>query len=280
MAELLKGAPVAGAICEKIRTELEELPAGLRPCLAIVSADRDESRLAYGRAAKKRCLSLGMEVREFSPARPGEAHLRALIEEINRDEEIHGCLLLRPLPVGVEESAVCDLISPEKDVDAAGSAALGALFTGRGAGFAPCTAAACIEMLEHYGAGLAGARVALIGRSLVVGRPLAMLLQSRDATVTLCHSRSRDLPGICRESDIIIAAAGRPGLVDESFVRPGQTVIDVGINADARGNILGDVAADRVLPIVAALSPVPGGVGAVTTAVLCKQLLKAAKSRL
>ena len=278
MAEILTGAPVAEAMIQRLLPRVEWLKAaGVTPRLAIIRLGEVGSQLAYQHSAQRVLQRIGAEAECFAlPENCPQSELLAHVKEINRRRDIQGCMILRPLPSSIDEPAVCAALAPEKDVDGITPAALGAVFTGTGSGYPPCTAQACIELLDHYGIELAGKHVAVIGRSLVVGRPLSMLLQARDATVTLCHSRSRDLPGLCRAADILIAAAGRAGLIGEEHLSPGQTVIDVGINT-VRGRLCGDVRFDEAEQIVQRISPVPGGVGAVTTAVLAKHLIDAAE---
>ena len=280
MALILQGAPVAGAMTETLRPRILALKErGVCPALAVVRVGEKPEQLSYERAAARRCAALGVAFRSFALAEDcGQAALLAAIEEINRDGEIHGCMLLRPLTPGLDEYAACQALRPEKDVDGMTAASLGAVFTGRGRGYPPCTAQACMEVLDYYQIPLPGARAAVIGRSLVVGRPLAMLLQARNATVTLCHSRSVNLPALCREQEILIAAAGSAGMVDESYVNQNQVILDVGVNADGEGHLCGDVCFARVEPLVRALSPVPGGVGAVTTTVIIKHVIQAAEA--
>lgn len=276
MAELLYGAPVADAILEKTRVKISRLAAqGCQPRLAILRSSPAEDQLAYERSARKCCERLGIAV-DSVQAEP--AALTHAVDAINRDDGIHGCLILRPLPAGADD-AVLDMLSPEKDVDCASSASLGMLFSGRGGGFKPCTALSCIALLEHYGIELQGARAVVIGRSLSVGKPLAVMLEQRNATVTLCSRSTRDLAALCREADILVAAAGRGGLVDAGFTRPGQVILDVGINS-AGGKTVGDVDIDSVAPIAGAVTPVPGGVGAVTTALLAKHTADAAENKI
>ena len=201
------------------------------------------------------------------------------IRQINEDDTIHGCLMFRPLPNKSDEAEACTLLAPEKDVDCMTSGSLASVFTGKGAGYPPCTAEACVELLDHYGIPLRGKRVAVIGRSLVIGKPVSMMLQSRDATVTMCHTKTVDMPAVCRNAEIIIAAAGKAGVGDEQFASPGQVILDVGINVDEEGMLCGDVKFDAVEPIVEAITPVPAGVGAVTTAVLAKHVIEAAEKK-
>lgn len=279
MAELFKGAPVSAALSERIRADVQALGArGVIPRLAIVRAGASPDDLAYERGASKRAAALGVETETV--ALPLDVTQERLLDELarlNAAPEVHGILLLRPLPAHIDETAACNAILPDKDVDGVTNASLAAVFTGAPHGFAPCTAAACIALLDHYGVELAGKRAVVVGRSLVVGRPLAMLLLHRNATVTLCHTRTRDLAAVCREADILVAAAGREGVVGAAHVSAGQVVLDVGIHVREDGTLCGDVAFDEVEPVVAAVTPVPGGVGSVTTAVLLRHVVQAAR---
>lgn len=279
MAELFKGAPVSAALSERIRADVQALGArGVMPRLAIVRVGALPDDLAYERGAAKRAAALGVETETV--ALPLDVTQERLLDELarlNAAPEVHGILLLRPLPAHIDETAACNAILPDKDVDGVTNASLAAVFTGAPHGFAPCTAAACIALLDHYGVELAGKRAVVVGRSLVVGRPLAMLLLHRNATVTLCHTRTRDLAAVCREADILVAAAGREGVVGAAHVSAGQVVLDVGIHVREDGTLCGDVAFDEVEPVVAAVTPVPGGVGSVTTAVLLRHVVQAAR---
>ena len=264
MAELLKGAPCAKALRER----------GTAPCLAILRAGERGDDLAYERAALKRCAALGVETRTvlLSADVSREALLDAL-RVLNDDPAVHGILPLRPLP---HDAAVCAALMPEKDVDGVTAAAMAALYAGAENANAPCTAAACLELLKYYHIPLAGRRVLVIGRSLVIGKPAAMLLLRENATVTIAHSKSEELAALCREADVLLVAAGRAGLIGAEHVREGQTVLDVGIHPLPDGSLCGDVRFDEVEPVVEAITPVPGGVGAVTTAVLALQTIRAA----
>ena len=282
MAEILKGAPVAAAITEELIRRADALKAkGVEPCLAILRVGERADDLAYERGALKRCEKVG--VRAVSIVLPADCTQDALLDaiaRINADDAIHGCLMFRPLPKHLNEQAACEALLPCKDVDSMTAASLRTVFTGRGEGFAPCTAQSCIELLDHYGYDPAGKRVVVIGRSLVIGKPVSMMLQTRNATVTMCHTKTVDMPHICREAEILVVAAGKAGVVDETFTNPGQVVIDVGINAAPDGGICGDVQFTAVEPRVKAISPVPSGVGSVTTAVLCKHVIEAAERTL
>ena len=278
MAQLMKGAPVAAAMTEQMAARTERLKkAGMTPTLCILRLGERPGDLVYERSAMKRCGKVGIDVREIVlPEGCTRERLLETIEQVNRDGAIHGLLMMRPLPVREDEDAARALLAPEKDVDGITAIAQSKVFTGAGAGYPPCTAQAVIEILEHYGVELAGRRAAVIGRSLVVGRPVAMMLMARDATVTLCHTRTEDLPEICRQADILVSAAGRAGLVTGAFTRPGQVIVDVGINVRA-GKLCGDVDFAAAEPLVGAITPVPGGVGAVTTAVLAAHVVQAAE---
>ena len=279
MAELWKGAPAAAALTEALIPRAQALrERGIVPTLAIVRVGERPEDLSYERGAMKRCEKVGIAVRQFLLTETsGQADLMEVIEEVNRDDSIHGCLLFRPLPRHMDEQAACAALAPEKDVDGITPGSLAAVFAGSGAGYPPCTAQACLELLDHYGYELKGKRAVVVGRSLVIGKPVSMLLLGRHATVTICHTRTADLPAECRRADVLIAAAGKAGVVGASCLSPGQVVIDVGINADEEGNLVGDVDFAAAEPVVTAITPVPGGVGAVTTSVLARHVIEAAE---
>ena len=281
MAQTLLGRPVADAIKEDLAKRIGALAEkGVTPKLAVIRLGEDPGDMAYERNIIRSCEKLGCASESLAlPRDCAQEELLALIGRVNADRSIHGCLLLRPLPAYMDSAAVCDALVPEKDLDGMGCRALGALFAGRKDAFAPCTAQACLEMLRFYGVDPAGKRAAVVGRSLVIGRPAAQLLLQADATVTVCHSRTPGLPAVCREADIVIAAVGRAGLIGAEHLRPGQVVLDVGINS-VDGKLCGDVAFDEVEGIAVAVSPVPGGVGAVTPAVLLAHLVEAAERSL
>ena len=278
MAQQLLGRPVADAIKENLARRVAVLAEqGITPRLAVIRLGEDPGDLAYERSILRSCEKLGCAAQSI--ALPREIAQEALIdriEQVNADPLIHGCLLLRPLPAHMDSAKVCDALAPEKDLDGMGCRALGALFAGRKDAFAPCTAQACLEMLKFYGIDPAGKRAAVVGRSLVIGRPAGQLLLQRDATVTLCHSRTPDLPAVCREADILIVAVGRAGMIGPEHTRPGQVILDVGVNS-VDGKLCGDVRTEEAAEIAAAVSPVPGGVGAVTPSVLMAHLVEAAE---
>ena len=279
MAELLRGAPVAKMLTEEVAERAARLAAAsVTPKLAIVRVGDNPSDGAYVRGALKRAERAGVEIELVSlPDTVSQEELMGEIARINADRSIHGCLLLRPLPAHMDEPAVCAALAPEKDVDGITPGSLFGVFAGEQTGFAPCTAEAVVELLERSGVEIAGSRVTVVGRSLVIGRPVAMLLMGKNATVTICHTKTHDLASECARADILVVAAGHAATVGASAVRAGQVVVDVGINVDETGALVGDVAFDEVEPLVRAITPVPGGVGAVTTAVLMKHVVEAAE---
>lgn len=282
MAELLLGAPVATAITEDLAERAEALRNnGVSPKLAIVRVGERENDLSYERGALKRAEKVGIDIeRIVLAADASQADLMRAVERVNGDASVHGCLMFRPLPAGLDESAAAAALDPAKDVDCMTPASLLATLAGHGAGFAPCTAEAVIAVLDHYGIELDGADVTVVGRSLVIGRPVAALLTARNATVTTCHTHTRDLAAACRRADVVVAAVGHARALAADAFRPGQTVIDVGINWDeAAGKLVGDVDFEAAEPIVEGITPVPRGVGSVTTAILARHVIEAAEAR-
>ena len=279
MSTILSGKEVAAALTDALVQRTRVLKErGISPALAIVRVGAREDDLSYERGATKRCEKIGVAVRSFVlPADASQEALLQVIDQVNRDPSIHGCLLFRPLPKQMDDETVRRALAPEKDVDGITDGSLAGVFAGVKRGFPPCTAQACMEILAHYGYDLTGKRVTVVGRSLVVGRPAAMMLLQKNATVTLCHTRTVDMPSVCREAEILVVAAGKAGVVDASYVSPGQVVVDVGINGNAEGKLCGDVAFDAVEPVVEAITPVPGGVGSVTTCVLGGHVVEAAE---
>jgi len=283
MAEVLKGLPVAKALTEQLVKRTQTLKGqGVTPTLAIVRVGERTDDLSYERGATKRCDAVGIAVKKFVlPADCSQEDLMAVIAQVNEDPQIHGCLMFRPLPDTLDEAAACAALDPAKDVDCITQGSLYGVFANRPMGFPPCTAEACIQLLDHYGYHLTGAEVTVVGRSLVIGKPVSMMLQARNATVTMCHTRTRDLAAACRRAEILVVAAGHIGTIGANEVSEGQTVIDVGINWDEKaGKLCGDVLYEEVEPLVGAITPVPGGVGSVTTAVLAKHVVQAAERSL
>lgn len=280
MAELLlKGAEVAKTLTETLQQEAEQLKAkGVEPCLAILRVGARDDDLSYERGAMKRCEKVGISVR--SVVLPEDVTQETLMEEVrklNEDAGVHGVLMFRPLPKHLDDEAVRAALAPAKDMDGITDGSMTAVYAGTKNGYAPCTAQACVELLKHYNIPVKGKRVVVIGRSLVIGKPVSLLLLAEHATVTICHSRSENLSEICKEADILVVAAGKAGMIGAESVRAGQVVLDVGIHANADGTLCGDTRFAEVEPLVAAITPVPGGVGAVTTAVLASHVIEAAK---
>ena len=289
MAELLKGKPVVDRMAEDMRGRIASLEEqGVKPTLALVRLGQRPDDLSYERTAVKRAAGLGIHTKpyvldEFAP----EAALKATLQSINYDKTVHGCLMFRPLPTFMDEKAMCNTLTAAKDVDGISLASLAAVFTDAPDGFPPCTAAACVAILEHYKVPIAGKHVVVIGRSLVVGKPAAMMLLGKNATVTICHTKTRDVQAVAREADILVSAAGVLKSLTKDYVRPGQIVIDVSMNWDpdkvtskGKGGMAGDAVFAEVEPIVEAITPVPGGVGAVTTSVLIGHVVEAAERTL
>lgn len=282
MAQLLKGAEVTAVLNEKLKARAEALKEkGVTPTLGIVRVGARPDDLSYERGATKRCETIGVAVEKFVLREDvTQAELLALIETINANAGIHGVLIFRPLPKHIDDEAVRAALAPEKDVDGITDGSLVGVFTGTKQGFPPCTPQACMEILDHFGIDCTGKKAVVIGRSLVVGKPAAMMLIKKNATVTVCHTKTADMPAVCREAEILIVAAGRAGVVGSDYVAAGQTVIDVGINVNAEGKLCGDVDFAAVEPVVGAITPVPGGVGTVTTSVLVGHVIEAAERSL
>ncbi len=278
MAKQLLGKEVTAALNERIKADVAKLnEKGIKPTLGIIRVGERPDDLSYERGATKRCETLGVECKKYLlPADVSQEELLKVIDEVNHDDNIHGVLMFRPLPKHIDQTVVENALAAEKDVDCQTDASLGGVFTGKKVGFPPCTPQACMEILDHYGIDCTGKKAVVIGRSLVVGKPAAMMLIKKNATVTVCHTKTVDMPSVTREADILIVAAGRAGVVGAEYVSEGQIVIDVGINVNAEGKLCGDVDYAAVEPIVEAITPVPGGVGSVTTSVLVGHVVEAA----
>ena len=279
MAELLRGAPAAKALTAQLREESGQLRArGIVPTLAIVRIGARDADLAYERGALKRCEQCGVTAQQLVlPDDATQETLLRAIAALNADAGVHGILLLRPLPARFDDAAVCSAVAPEKDVDGVTNASMAAIYANTGALYAPCTAAGCIALLQYYNVPIDGRSAVVVGRSFVIGKPVSMLLLRENATVAVAHTHTRNLPELCRAADILIVATGKMGLIGAEHVRPGQTVIDVGIHTAPDGTLRGDVRFDEVAPIVDGITPVPGGVGAMTTAMLCRHVIQSAK---
>ena len=276
--ELLKGAPVSAAIREWAAEEIKQLQGSV-PKLAIIRVGEKPDDMSYERSAVKKMEAFGLRVQIFVfPKDISDEEFKEAFQKINKDPDVTGILLLRPLPRQIKEKEFEAMIDPKKDLDGISPVNIAKVFSGDPSGFAPCTAEAVIEILKANNISIEGKRAAVIGRSMVIGKPLSMLLLKENATVTICHTRTKELPEICRQAEILVAAAGKAGMVEESWVSDGAVVIDVGINVDENGKLCGDVDQASMESRNLLLTPVPGGVGAVTTAVLAKHLIQAARS--
>lgn len=277
--EILKGLPVANAINEKLIEEQKNLKGEL-PHLAIIRVGEKPDDCSYERGAKKKMEKIGFRCSSFVfDADIDNDTFQKEFDTINNDDDIDGILLLRPLPKHLDEKSIENRINPRKDLDGISPINLAKVFAGDDTGYAPCTAEAVIEMLDYAGIDLKGKRVTVVGRSLVIGKPVTMLLMKKNATVTVCHTKTNDLAAECKRAEILIAAAGSAKMIKSEYVAKDAIVIDVGINVDNEGNLCGDVDFDGITTIAGMASPVPGGVGSVTTSVLAKHLMKAAMSR-
>jgi len=279
MADILKGADVVDALNIKMSTKVETLKnRGITATLAIVRVGERPDDISYEKTATKRCETVGVAVNSiFLPADVPQETLMQNIIDLNDDSNVHGVLLFRPLPAHLSDEAVRAVLKPEKDIDGITDGSLAGVFTGSGNGFAPCTAQACMEILDFYNIDCTGKRAVIIGRSLVVGKPVAIMLMGKNATITVCHTRTADIQAVTKNAEILIVAAGQMEGLTKDYFSPGQIVIDVGINwNDEKGKLCGDVKFDDAEPIVSAITPVPGGVGTVTTSVLVSHVVEAA----
>lgn len=281
MTQVFSGKEVAMALNARLERPITRMKeAGIIPCLAIVRVGDNPDDIAYERGATARAEKLGVAVEHVGfPGDVCEDELVAAIEKLNRSGNVHGILILRPLPGHIDDVRVRNAVAAEKDVDGITDLSAAAVFVNGNGGYPPCTAEACIRMLDHYGIEIAGKKAVVIGRSTVVGKPVSMMLLHRNATVTICHSKTKDAAAIAREADILIVAVGSGGAIGKEYFSENQVVIDVGINLDEQGNICGDIDAKAADGIVAAYSPVPGGIGSVTTGLLIRHVVKAAEKQ-
>ena len=286
MAQILLGKEVTAALNERIKGNVAALQEkGVNPTLCIIRVGENPSDISYEKGATKRCETLGVACEKILlPEDVAQEELLTVIDKVNKDDHIHGVLLFRPLPKHLDQAVIENALAAEKDVDCMTDLSMSGVFTGKKIGFPPCTPQACMEILDYYGIDCKGKNAVVIGRSLVVGKPAAMMLMGKNATVTVCHTKTVDVPAIAREADILISCAGVLNSLTKEYVRPGQVVIDVSINWDpekinkkgGKGAIAGDAVFDEVEPIVEAITPVPGGVGSVTTSVLVGHVVEAA----
>lgn len=277
--EILKGLPVANAINEKLMEQVKSIE-GTLPHLAIIRVGERPDDCSYERGAVKKMDKVGVRCTTYTfDADIDNDTFQAEFDKINENPDIDGILMLRPLPKQLDEKQIENKIDPRKDLDGISPLNLAKVYAGDESGYAPCTAEAVIEMLDYAGIDIKGKRVTVVGRSLVIGKPVSMLLMKRNATVTVCHTKTVDMAGTCKNAEILVAAAGSARMIKKEYVADGAVVIDVGINVDDEGNLCGDVDFDAISDIAAAATPVPGGVGSVTTSVLAKHLVKAAMAR-
>lgn len=278
MARLLMGKEVVSALNQKIKNEVESLRGkGISPTLGIIRIGERSDDISYERGASKRCETLGVDIEKFILSEDAsQEEVLNVIEAVNHNEKIHGVLLFCPLPKHLDEVAIKKALSPDKDVDGITEISMSSVYAGTQFGFPSCTPQACIEILEHYNIPLKGKKAVVIGRSLVVGKPVAMMLLQKDCTVTICHSKTESIEAIVKEADIVIVATGQAEAAGSGYFSEKQAVIDVGINVNAEGKLCGDVDFEEAWPIVGAITPVPGGVGTVTTSVLISHVVKAA----
>ena len=276
MANILKGKAVADAIDEKSIFIIKE--NNLTPTLAIFRVGNNESDIAYEKGIDKKSEKVGVKVVKYTfetSISPDEFYQK--LDEANNDDNIHGILVFRPLPKQFDNDELRNAIKTEKDIDGCNDASLGAIFLNQDIGYPPCTAQAVIETLDYYGIEIEGKDVVIIGRSLVIGKPVSMLLLNRNATVTICHKVTKHIHNKSRNADILICATGKKDLVNKQFANPNQTIIDVGIIWDEeRQKLVGDVNFDEVQPIVENITPVPGGIGSITTSILLNHVVDAA----
>ena len=288
MAKQLLGKEVNEALVASLQTRTNALKEkGIIPTLGIIRLGENPSDLSYEKGATKRAEEVGVAVKNYIlPEDASKEDVLKVIDEVNADETVHGVLMFRPLPKHLknDQDEICNRLDPKKDVDSMTHMSNAGVFEGQDLGYAPCTPAACMEILDHYGIDCKGKNAVVIGRSLVVGKPAAMMLMGKNATVTICHTRTVNTAEICKNADIIVSAAGVLGSLTKDFVREGQIVIDVSMNwnpekitSKGKGGMSGDAVFDEVEPIVGAITPVPGGVGAVTTSVLMKHVVEAAE---
>lgn len=277
-AQIIDGRSIAADVRRGLGARIAALAARrIRPGLAVILVGDDPASRIYVRNKVRRCAETGVDSRQVAlPAQVEEAELLGSIERLNADPLVHGILVQLPLPRRLDAGRVLEAIAPHKDVDGFHPINAGALLTGR-AGFVPCTPAGIMVMLDRTGIELRGRRAVVIGRSNIVGKPMALLLLQRDATVTICHSQTRELAGITREADVLVAALGRPRAIGAELVKPGSCVIDVGINRLDDGTLTGDVDAVAVKPVAGWITPVPGGVGPMTVAMLITNCVRAAE---
>ena len=277
--KIIKGKPVADRITENLIEETKKLKElDIVPKLAIVRIGENPDDMSYERGAMNRCAKIGIDVQNIVlQGDVSEGEYIEAIKNLNENKNINGILCLRPLPKNINENKVKSIIDAKKDVDCFNPINSAKLFEGEKDGYAPCTPEAVMKILNHYEVDLSGKKVVVLGRSLIVGKPVSIMLMGENATVTICHSKTENLAEEAKNADVLVAAIGRAKMVDKSYIKKGATVIDVGINVDESGNLCGDVDTESAIGIAKMITPVPAGVGSVTTSVLAEHVIKACK---
>ena len=276
MAQLIDGKKISQEIKDELKEKVAELKEqGIEGALAVIQVGNDPASSVYVRNKKRACEYIGIRSESYElPEETTEDELLTLIETLNEDPKINGILCQLPIPVHMDENKIIRTIAPEKDVDGFHTQNVGALVVGQ-TGFVSCTPAGVIQLLKRSGIEIAGKHCVVVGRSNIVGKPMALLMLQENATVTICHSRTADLQSMCRQADILIVAVGKPKMITAEYVKEGATVIDVGIHRQENGKLCGDVDFEQVAPIAGAITPVPGGVGPMTIAMLMNNCVEA-----
>lgn len=279
MGQIIKGKPVADFITEQLKLETEKLKSkNIIPKLAILRVGENPSDLSYEKGVIKRNATIGIETEiKTYPIDISEKDFISELEKVNQDKSVNGILIFRPLPKQLNEDVIQHIISPSKDMDCFSPINVAKLMSNDKTGFPPCTPTAVIEILKYYNVDMKGKNAVVLGRSMVVGKPVSMLLLNENATITICHSKTKDMPKIAQNADILIVGIGKAKMIDESFVKKDAVVIDVGINVDENGKLCGDVDTDKCVEKASMITPVPRGVGSVTTSILAKHVIKACK---
>jgi methylenetetrahydrofolate dehydrogenase (NADP+)/methenyltetrahydrofolate cyclohydrolase len=276
MAQIIDGKKISQEIKDELKEKVADLKGrGIEGALAVIQVGADPASSVYVRNKKKACEYIGIRSESYElPEETSEAELLALIERLNRDPKVNGILCQLPVPAHMDEKKILRTIAPEKDVDGFHTQNVGALVVGE-QGFVSCTPAGVIQLLKRSGIAIAGKNCVVVGRSNIVGKPMALLMLRENATVTIAHSKTENLPEVCRQADILIVAVGRPKMITADYVKPGAVVIDVGIHRQEDGKLCGDVDYAQVEPVVSAITPVPGGVGPMTIAMLMNNCVEA-----
>ena len=282
IGQILKGKDVAEALGNQLNSRAIKLKKhGIEPGLGIIRVGQRPDDISYEKGITKRALYTGVKVytREF-PEDATEQEVLGAINLMNNDENIHGIMIFRPLPSHIDDNAIRKSLNPEKDIDGITDMSMAGIYAGSDIGFSPCTPSAVIEILKHYNIEISGKKAVVLGRSLVIGKPVSMMLLNENATVSMCHTKTENLMEVCQNADILVTAVGSARFITKEYTNAAQTIIDVGINVDENGKLCGDVDFDDVLDKCRAITPVPGGVGAVTSCILVKHVIMSAEAKL